>query len=138
MDLYYKIWVDGLKKLRSIPSNKNMWKFYAMVFISMAMAINFMLLVAILERNIFRTNFYHLEIQVFPRTKIDSFLSFFILFFAPCGLINYFLIFRKRRYEILFKKYQITYNGKLCVAYMMISYFSPFLLLIIGYFINKI
>jgi hypothetical protein len=138
MNLYYKIWVDGLRKLKSIPANRSMWKFYAMIFISMAMAINFMLIIAILERNVFRTNFYHLEFDFFPELKLNSFLSFFILFLGPCVLINYFLIFRKKRYELLFKKYTVNYNGKLCVAYIMTSYFLPFILLIIGYVINKI
>lgn len=138
MNLYYKIWVDGLQKLRSMPANKTMWKFYAMAFISMAMAINLMLIIAILERNVFRTRFYHLEILFFPGTKINSFLSFFILFLAPCIVINYFLIFWRKRYRTLFTKYTVTHNGKLCVTYIIISYFSPFFLLIIGYFINKI
>jgi len=138
MNLYYKIWVDGLQKLRSIPTNRKYWKVYAMTFISMAMAINFMVMVAILERNIFRTSFYNLNIGVFPGTKLNSFSSFFILFLAPCVLINYLLIFWKNKYEILFEKYKVTFNGKLCASYIMISYFSPFILLIIGYFVNRL
>ena len=109
-----------------------------MTFISMAMAINFMLIIAILEKNIFRTNFYKLDISFFPSNKINFFLSFFVLFLAPCLLINYLLIFWKKRYEMLFNKYEVTFNGKLCATYIMVSYFSPFLLLIIGYFINKL
>jgi len=136
MNLYYKIWVDGLQKLKSIPANKKIWKLYAMTFISMAMAINSMLIIAILERNVFRTNIYHLEIRFFLGTKMDSFVSFFILFLAPCVLVNYLLIFRKKRYEMLFKKYTVTYDGKLCITYIMISYFSPFFLLIIAYLIQ--
>ena len=138
MNIYYKIWVDGIQKLKSIPANKNKWIFYSLTFISMAMAINFMLIIAILERNVLKTNFYQLEITYFQETKINSFLSFFILFLAPCILINYTLIFRKNRYEMLMQKYTSIYNGKLCAAYLMISYFLPFVLLILGYFVNKI
>jgi len=84
MKFYYKIWVDGLQKLKSIPANKYMWKFYAMTFISMAMAINFMVIMAILERNVFGTSFYSLEIELFSQININPLISFFILFLAPC------------------------------------------------------
>jgi hypothetical protein len=40
MNIYFKVWVDALTKLKSRPQNAGLWKFYAMVFISMAMALN--------------------------------------------------------------------------------------------------
>lgn len=138
MNLYYKIWIDGLQKLKSIPANREMWKFYGMTFMSMAMAINFMVVVSIVERNIFQTSFYHLEIAFLSGTMLAPLVNFFIMFFFPCVLINYILIFRNRRYEILFKKYAVNYGGKLYITYLMTSYFSPFFLLLIGYLVSKI
>lgn len=133
--LYYTIWVDGLLKLKSIPKNRKMWKFYGYAFISMAMALNIALLMAILQRNILKKTFYQINVDIFPGTKLDAFVSFSILYLALPLIMNYLLIFRNNKYEELFKEFK-HYNGKLCVSYLMISYFLPFILLIIGYIIN--
>ena len=130
--IYYTIWVDGLIKLRSIPKNRTMWRFYAYAFISMAMALNIALIMAILQRNILHKTFYQINIDIFPGTKIDAFINFFILYMIMPLIVNYLLIFRGNRYEKLFKLYKY-HNGKLCVSYLMVSYILPFLLLFIGY-----
>jgi hypothetical protein len=130
MNLYYKIWVDGIVKLRSLPANKGMWKFYAITFITMAMAVNLLLIMTILQKNIFKYSFYELPIT-FSESKLSSLFNFFILYFLPPLLINYFLIFRNNRYEELIGKYK-SYNGKLCVSYLMVSYFLPFVLIIVA------
>jgi hypothetical protein len=136
LDLYYKIWVDGITKLRSIPANKGMWKFYAMVFISMAMAINLALVMAILQRNILKHSFYDVHIDILGIKKLDYFVSFVLLYLLIPLLISYFLIFRNKRYEMLINKYK-SYNGKLCVSYLMISYFLPFILIIVAFLLGR-
>lgn len=40
MKLYYQIWVDCILKAKSRPQNKNDWKIYTLIFMSMAMAPN--------------------------------------------------------------------------------------------------
>lgn len=134
-NLYYKIWVDGITKLRSIPANKGIWKFYAMAFISMAMALNLALVMAILQRNIIKHSFFDFNTHFFKEQKINSFFNFFIPFFIPPLLMNYFLIFRNKRYEMLISRYK-SYNGKLCASYLVISYLLPFVLLIIAFLLG--
>ena len=136
LDIYYKIWVDGITKLRSRPENKGVWKFYAMVFISMAMAINLALIMSILQRNILKHAFYDIQFSIFSQRKLNQLVSFFVLYLLIPLLINYLLIFRNNRYEKLIPRYR-TYNGKLCATYLVSSYFLPFVLLIIAYFLNK-
>ncbi len=131
MNIYYKIWVDCIVKARSIPANKNNWKRFTMIFMSMAMALNFMLLMAILQRKLLGVSFYHLKVDVFPGTKLDAFISFFILFLLPMLLINYFLIFRNNRYELILEKYK-SYNGKLFISYFLASLILPLSLIVIG------
>jgi hypothetical protein len=131
MKIYYKIWVDLIVKARSIPANKNNWKRFTMIFMSMAMALNFMLLMAILQRKLLGVSFYHLKVDVFPGTKLDAFISFFILFLFPMLLINYFLIFRNNRYELILEKYK-SYNGKLFISYFLVSLILPLSLIVIG------
>ena len=132
MNLYYKIWVDGIVKLRSRPQNAGLWKFFSMTFMSMAMALNIMVVMAILQRNILHRNFYELKIDIFSGTKLEVFVSFFILFLFPPLLINYLLIFRENRYKRLIKKYK-NHNGKLFVRYFLSSLMLPFVLLFLGY-----
>ncbi len=97
MKLYYEIWVDAIVKLRSRPQNVGLWKFFAMTFMSMAMALNLIVVMTIIQRNLHR-NFYELKVDIFPGTILDAFISFFVLFLLPPLLINYLLIFRRNRY----------------------------------------
>lgn len=133
MSLYYKIWADGIIKLRSRPQNAGLWKFFAMTFMAMAMAINLMVIMAILQRNILHRTFYELSFDIFKGTILDALVSFFLLFLLPPLLINYLLIFRRNRYERIIKKGYKYYNGNLFVGYFLGSLFLPFVLLFIGY-----
>jgi len=133
MKLYYTIWVDAIQKANSSKNqNRDMWKFYTMIGISMAMAINFITFMAILQRNILQKSFYNLELNIFPGTKLNALISFIILFLLPPMIMNYLLIFRKKRYELLVKKYKY-YNGKVFMGYFLGSIALPFVLLLIGY-----
>jgi len=131
MNIYYKIWVDCIIKARSIPANKNNWKRFTMIFMSMAMAINFAMVMAVLQRNVLQFSFYDFRVDIFPGTKLDAFISFFVLYLLPMLLINYLIIFRNNRYEILLEKYK-SYNGKLFISYFLASLILPLLLIVIG------
>ncbi len=129
MNLYYKIWVDCILRAKSMPANKNNWKRFTLAFMTTAMAINFAIIMSILQRNILGKYFYHFEVDFLPGTKLDALISGFSLFGLPMLLLNYFLIFRNNRYEELLKKYK-SHNGKLFFAYFFISLAIPLLILI--------
>lgn len=131
LHVYYKIWVDCISKACSIPTNKNNWKGFTMIFMSMAMSLNFALFIAILQRNILGFSFYNININIFPGTKLDAFVCFFILFILPNILLNYFLIFRHDRYKMLLTKYKPN-NGKLFICYFLTSLTLPLLLIVLG------
>jgi hypothetical protein len=135
LKLYYKIWVDALTKLRSRPENAGMWKFYAVVFIAMAQGINLLLISVIAQRYIFKTDILDIKIHFFHNSMLDGFSSFFVLYLSLPLLVDYFLIFRNNRYEILIGQYK-TYNGKLAASYMVISYFLPLVLLVIAWLLG--
>jgi hypothetical protein len=130
-NFYYELWVDIITKMRSNPENKNTWKIYSITFMNMAMALNFMFLMAVLQRIILGISFYHLEIDIFPGTKLDAFISFFVLFLLPNLILNYFLIFRNNRYEMLIKKYKY-HDGNLFNRYFIATLSIPIILIIIG------
>jgi hypothetical protein len=136
MKLYYKIWVDTLVRVKAQPQNKGRWKTLSFVFISIAMALNFITIISILQRNVLGATFYNLEIDVFPGTKLDALLKFVILFLLPVVIVNYLFIFHNKKYEMLIEKYK-THNGKLGITYLLLSYFLPLILLVLAYLIQN-
>jgi len=130
MNLYYKIWVDSIIRLKSLPRNKENWQLKGMIMMSTAMTFNFALFMAILQRNILGLYFYKLEFRFISKLS-NNIVTLIILFFLPCVIINYLLIFRKKRYEKLILKYPY-YNGKLSIVYILISMFLPIVLLLAG------
>ncbi len=73
LDLYYKIWVDCIGKFKSIPANKNDWKFKSMIFMSMTMALQFGVIITLLKMYVFHSNFYDIHINIFPGEKLNNF-----------------------------------------------------------------
>ena len=130
MSLYYKIWVDCITRLRSLPKNEDNWQLKGMIMMSTAMTFNFALFMAILQRNILGFYFYKLEFAILPE-RLSIAFSFILLFIIPIVVINYLLIFRKNRFEKLVEKYPY-YNGKLSLYYFLISLFLPIILIWIG------
>ena len=135
LNLYYKIWVDGIIQLRSNPKNKGIWIFYAVVFTAMANAFNLVLFTTILDRYILKRDFYDVKITFFHKSWLNGFASFFILYLLAPLIVNYFLIFRNRRYEKLIPRYK-TYNGKLYLTYVLGSLFLPFIALVVAYLLG--
>jgi hypothetical protein len=136
MSLYYRIWVDSIKRIRSIEKNKDDWKIKIIIIMSVAMTYNLMMIMAILQRNILGISFYGIESPLLSELENDI-LTILVLFFLPCISINYLLIFRRNRYEKLLEKYPY-YNGKLFVIYFLTSMFLPIVLLGIGLLIKQI
>ena len=130
MNLYYKIWVDSIMRLKSLPSNQDNWQIKSIITMSVARTFNFILLMAIIQRNILGCYFYKLNIKFLSNYE-NIILTILVLFLLPVVIINYFLIFRDKRYEKLVQKYPY-YNGKLFIGYFLISLFLPILLLGIG------
>ncbi len=130
-NLYYKIWVDCIKKASKNKAYEKNWKFRSMVLMTIAMSANLILIMTILELNVFKDYFYKIKIDFLP-TRLNNAFGYMLLFILPCAILNYLLIFRKNRYKELIKKYP-SYNGKLFIMYIIISLWVPFLLVIILY-----
>jgi hypothetical protein len=134
MNIYYKIWVDCILRLRSQKQNKNTWMEKSMFLMTTAMTFNFMLFMAIFERHILGFPFYEFNIvspNVIPIEGANDFLNTLVLFVLPCFVVNYLLIFlRKKKLKKLIRKYKYpNYKGKLFVTYFLISGFLPLVLI---------
>jgi|SRR5690606_2282600 len=130
LGLYYRIWVDFIKRVKSQPANKHNWEARAFISMTMAMAMNFVLIMTILEGPILHLYFYKIEFIYLP-LRISNTLNYILLFILPCAAANYLLIFRNSRYKKLLVRYPY-YNGKLFIAYFLISMLLPIVLLLIA------
>jgi|ERR1035437_522173 hypothetical protein len=129
LGLYYRIWVDSIARARSLEANKDNWPLITMTYMSISMSLNFILIMTILE-HVLSFNFYDIKFDSLPKI-IGNIFSFMILFVVPCVVINYLLIFRNKRYELLLKKYP-SHNGKLFVTYFLVSMILPIILVWAG------
>lgn len=100
-----------------------------MLIMSIAMAIDFAVIIAVLQRNILRKKFYNINFDIFPGDNLDALIKALILFILPIVLVNYLFIFRNNRYEKLLFKYN-SHNGKLFFVYFYITLLIPFSLAI--------
>jgi hypothetical protein len=127
LGIYYRIWVDCIKREKSQPANKQNWAAVSMILMSISMAFNLALIMIVLQQYALGYFFYTINMDFLPR-QVNYLFNFIILFVAPCVGLNYVLIFRNKRYEKLLNKYPY-YNGKLFVIYLAISLFVPVILL---------
>jgi glycosyltransferase involved in cell wall biosynthesis len=127
------IWVDCIGRAKAQPANKTNWPVGTMFAMTLAMATNFILIMTVLEKYVFHTYFYKIELYFLPR-RLNNLLGYLVLFVLPCIMVNYLLIFRNQRYDKLIKKYPF-YNGKLFMTYFLLSLGLPLLILWGGIFL---
>jgi len=125
MGLYYRIWVDWITRLQKVPKSKDNWAFTSMLYMTICMTLNFIVIITIVE-NFIGQQIYAIKIY-FIGGLIDDILNLFIFFVLPCICVNYSLIFHNKRYLKLIDKYP-PYNGKLAAAYLLFSVGIPMLI----------
>lgn len=134
MNLYYRIWADGLIAAKKQPENEGLWKFYAFLFITLGMAFNFATVITIFQAHILDLGY---RSNLVDSGRLGNVIGFFTLYYAPPGVVNYLLIFRSKKYETLLQ-FEGHSNGKLAGFYVVGSLFAPIVLLLVGYFITEV
>lgn len=131
IDLYYTMWVDTIIKFKSVPINKDDWKSKSMMLVSAAMGIQFILvLFALSSMGLPIYKYYNINLDIFPGERLDGMLNGTILFFLPFFILNYFLIFFKKKHINLIKNYEYK-NGKYYFIYVLGTFFIGLILTII-------
>lgn len=136
-NLYYRIWVDGIVKIKENPLRKEDWKWMIQAFAGIAMALNFVLILFLIHYLDFTDQMLILEFDILPYKKLNSFLRFFVSYMLPFLIINYFSIFYKDKYKKLIEIYPYN-NGKLFFKYMLVSTFGFILFFLIAILFSKI
>lgn len=134
--LYYRIWVDFIKRIQLQPAiDRQNWKIRAMMGMTLPMVFNFILIMTVLEKYVFKKYFYKIEFTFLP-LRINNVLSYLVLFILPCVLINYLLIFRNKRYKKLLDRYPY-YKGRLFLTYFFVSVILPIILIWIAIIFSR-
>jgi hypothetical protein len=117
MNIYYEIWVDFIQSFRKHHPRED-WKMRLFTLVTFLNALNFWSVISILR--IFKVSTFLDKISTVQGSKIYLASIFFIQYAFIFVLINYFLIFYKKRYEKLLKKYSPR-NGRLALSYAFLS-----------------
>lgn len=136
MKLFYMLWADCISRARLQPTNKHNWKTMTLIIMSLAMSSNFVVIMALLQREILKYDFYKFDIT-FLSGPIKNVVRFIVLFYLPCIVFNYLMIFRKNQYDNLLRKYKY-HNGVLFLSYFLISIFTPILLMWVGVLLSLV
>lgn len=126
---YYLIWVDCLVKARRDGRTPN-WRLVSMLMMSIAMTFNLVLIISLLEKFIFGVHVFRIDMP-FKSEYWNNVGSFVVLFFMPCVIVNYLLVFRNGRYTELIGRFPY-HNGRWFLVYFLFSTFLPISLLWIG------
>ena len=127
--LFYTLWVDAIVFERSNNNGIRNWKIYTLVPMSLYQGLNIFTVLFWLSFFGVRMDVF-LDFNIFPSKMLDGALSGLLTLFFPFIILNYLLIFNRRRYEKLIEKY-IYKKGKYYKTYAIASVIISVLPLII-------
>lgn len=132
-NLYYRIWINAINAAtKKNDENQKDWKIILIIIFSIAQGMNLLTVFFWLNTFNIKCDIF-LDFDIFPGDMLDGFLSGFITLFLPFILLNYCLIFRKRRYQKYREIYSETNtNGRAFMLYFIISALIFILPIILG------
>ena len=125
-NLYYTIWADAIVHEKTHFKDKRNWKFFTLIPISVFQGINLAtFFLGLFALNVKMDIFIHFNF--FNGNDLDAFLSSFVSLLLPFLILNWFLIFKDKKYIKIVERYsrnnnnENDKNGKYYLAYMLIS-----------------
>lgn len=132
MNWYYEVWADAIDKAKNTNSGKSNRDKMLTLLVAFSIAQGFNL-VSIYFLISYLIKFNPLiDFDIFPGSYLDTALSGFITFYLPFFIINYFLIFYKKKYERFVDKRKLNSGGKAFVFYFFGSGLLFFLIIFLG------
>lgn len=130
LSLYYKIWVDAIVYEKTKHGDMCNWKPYTLIPISVLQGINLLTVFFLLSTFNIKLDIF-IDFNLFPGEMLDGFLSGFLTLFLPFLVLNYFLVFRGKKYNDLIEKYDYR-KGRLYLIYFFTTILVFILPIIIG------
>lgn len=129
INLYYKIWVDAIEFERKNHGDSRGLLFYTLVPMSFIQGLNlFGIFLLLSSLNVKFDPF--LEIDIFRGELLDKVFTSVLTLFMPFIILNYILIFHKKRYERLIERYGNKRKGNKRIGLYYGMYFIISVLLI--------
>lgn len=116
-NIYYSIWADLIVNIEKNTNHKKDWKLFSIIYMTLLNALN-MGVVLMLLAYMFNFKVIWVSFSLFPGNLLNSFIAFIVQFATPFVLLNYGLIFHKRRYKTLVQKHSDR-KGKLFALYLL-------------------
>ncbi|NLF41622.1 MAG: hypothetical protein GX587_02905 [Bacteroidales bacterium] len=132
MNCYYEIWVDVIDKAKNTNNGKSSKDKMITLLVAFSIAQGFNLVTIYFIISYFIRFNPLIGFDIFPGKYLDIALSGFISFYLPFFVINYFLIFYKKKYERLLDKRKLNSGGKAFVFYFFGSGIIFFLTIFLG------
>jgi hypothetical protein len=120
-NMYFAWWADSIIRIKTFNPKMQNWKMRVFILNTTLNALDYWIIIIWLKYlNILKIPL--LTLDIFPGDVIDNVISAIINFATPFIILNYFLVFRKNRYEKIVLEYQ---DGNLNIAfpYAVISVF---------------
>jgi hypothetical protein len=130
LSLYYKIWVDAIVYEKTKHGSMRNWKPYTLIPISVLQGINLLSVLFWLSAFNIKLDIF-IDFKLFPGEMLNGFLSGFLTLFLPFLVLNYLLVFRRKKYDDLIEKYNYR-KGKLYLIYFLTTILVFILPIIIG------
>jgi len=138
-NIYYVIWSDIIVafRKRSPELNEGEVNTKLLIFVSTVNAMSIWV-VGYLFKIFGIFEFEQLQINIFHLKGLDNSLSFFIQYVSPFFVINYFLIFYKKRYRLLIDKYQSKKNRYGDLYILSVVIFTAIIVFAWGFYTGNI
>jgi hypothetical protein len=132
MNWYYEIWADVIDKAKNTNNGKSNRDKMLTLLVAFSIAQGFNMASIYFVISYFIKFNPLIDFDIFPGSYFDIALSGFISFYLPFFIINYFLIFYRKRYERFIYKRKLNSDGKAFVLYFLGSGLLFFFIIFLG------
>ena len=105
-NLYYKVWAEAINAERTNNPERQNWKLYTLIPITVLQSINLFTFFYWLRLLVYRHLPLFAPVHIFNGFALDSAISIIITYFVPFLLLNYLLIFSYDQYISITAKYK--------------------------------
>ena len=126
--LFYSVWADAINYERIKNGGESHWKLFTFAYMSVLLGLNILAILTAI-RFFFGYNLADKLMEqlgtITTNEKLQNFLWSMIVMFIPGSIINYFLVFYRKKYEYILRNYEFK-NGKLLIIYVSITIIAVF------------
>lgn len=128
MNLYYKIMVSSIYTSKNNGFMSDIWKFTSNFYVAIAISANILTIYVLINNHLFPRSLDFILIEILNNNAYNFLMNMAIYNVIPIMLINYYFVFRDKKYNMLIKEFNQSYNKKTFAIYFLISFFSPLFL----------